>query len=188
MIKENAGIRRFVWEHFQGLNRVVQCMKYCRGTFSGHKTVLCAAEITVVGHHCTLEGRLPEEDCVGIINRWPACNTISKVQMFLGTIGVCRVFIRDFAKLAGPLNELLRKDIPFHWGLEQEKSMVDLKTGFANAIPLGSINYESEGTIVLAVDMSWKAVGFYIYQKSDDGKRKKTFVKFGSITLNKREA
>ena len=46
----NPGIRRFVWEHFQGLNRVVQRMKYCGGTFSGHKAMLCAAEITVVGH------------------------------------------------------------------------------------------------------------------------------------------
>ena len=40
-IPENAGIRCFVWEHFQNLNRVVQRMKYCRGTFSGPKTTLC---------------------------------------------------------------------------------------------------------------------------------------------------
>ena len=47
---DNSGIRCFVWEHFQGLNRVVQRMKYCGGTFSGYKAILCAEEITVVGH------------------------------------------------------------------------------------------------------------------------------------------
>ena len=47
---DNAGIRRFVWEHFQNMNRVVQRMKYCGGTFSGYKATLCASEITVVGH------------------------------------------------------------------------------------------------------------------------------------------
>ena len=47
---DNAGIRRFVWEHFQNMNRVVQRMKYCGGTFLGYKATLCASEITVVGH------------------------------------------------------------------------------------------------------------------------------------------
>ena len=47
-IPESTGIRHSVWEHFQDLNRVVQWMKYCRGTFSGPKTTLCAAEIMVV--------------------------------------------------------------------------------------------------------------------------------------------
>ena len=59
MIPKNPGIRRFVWEHIQNMNRVVQCMKYCGGTFSRHKTTLCAAEIMVVGHRCTYDGRLP---------------------------------------------------------------------------------------------------------------------------------
>jgi hypothetical protein len=49
-IPENPRIRRFVWEYFQGLNRVVQRMKYCHGTFSGYKATLCASETTVVGH------------------------------------------------------------------------------------------------------------------------------------------
>ncbi len=40
----NQGIRRFVWEHFQNLNRIVQRMKYCGGTFSGKKAYLCCAE------------------------------------------------------------------------------------------------------------------------------------------------
>jgi Integrase zinc binding domain/RNase H-like domain found in reverse transcriptase len=188
MIPGNSGIRRFVWEHFQNLNRVVQRMKYSGGTFSGHKTVLCAEEITVVGHRCTREGRLPEVDRVGVITRWPACTTVSEVRMFLGTIGVCRVFIKDFAKLAGPLNSLLRQNIPFSWGSEQDKAMTDLKEALKNAVPLGNIDYENGGTVVLAVDTSWKAVGFYIYQLSDDDKQKKMFIRFGSITLNEREA
>src|SRR5271163_4172772 len=115
-IKENSGISRFVWEHFQNLNRVVQRMNYCGGTFSGPKTVLCAEEIVVVGHRCTYDGRLPETDRVGVIIRWPPCKTVTDVRMFLGTIGICRVFIKDFARLAGPLNELLRNNKTFEWG------------------------------------------------------------------------
>ena len=188
MISENPGIRRFVWEHFQNVNRVVQRMKYCGGTFSGYKSTLCAAEITVVGHRCTIDGRLPETDRVGVIERWPACKNVTDVRMFLGTIGVCRVFIKDFAKLAGPLNHLLRLKVPFEWGPEQVKSMADLKEALKSAVPLGNIDYEADGEVVLAVDTSYRAVGYYIYQEDVDTIKKKTFVKFGSITLNEREA
>jgi hypothetical protein len=188
VIPENAGIRRFVWEHFQNLNRVVQRMKYCGGTFSGHKTILCAEEITVVGHRCTVNGRMPETDRVGVIERWPALTTQTEVREFLGTIGVCRVFIKDFAKLAAPLHYLTRKGVPFNWGPDQEKAMADLKESLRNSVPLGNIDYENDGAVVLAVDTSYKAVGFYIYQEDADTMKKKTFIKFGSVTLNDREA
>src|SRR5437016_13855014 len=88
-IPENPGIRQFVWEHFQNLNRVVQRMKYCGGTFSGYKTILCAEEITVVGHRCTMKGRMPETDRIGVIERYGALNTQTDVRNFIGVLGVC---------------------------------------------------------------------------------------------------
>ena len=163
-------------------------MKYCGGTFSGHKTILCAEEIVVVGHRCTYEGRLPETDRVGVIIRRPACKNVTDVRMFFGMIRVCCVFIQDFARLAGPLNKLLRKSKVFEWGPSQEKSMNDLKTALLRAVPLENIDYESDGAVVLAVDTSYMAVGFYIYQEDSRDKKKKKFIKFGSITLNDRKA
>ena len=60
------------------------------------------------------------------------------------------------------MNELLRKNTPFVWGPEQEKSMAELKQALGNAVPLGNIDYDGGGTVVLAVDTSYKVVGFYI--------------------------
>ena len=85
-IEGNSGIRCFVWEHFQNFNRVVQRMKYCGGTFLGPKTTLCAEEITVVGHRCTFNGRLPETDRVGVITRWEPCKNVSEVRMFFWSL------------------------------------------------------------------------------------------------------
>ena len=78
-IPENLGIRHFVWEHFQGLNCVVQRVKYCGGTFSGFKSVLCAEEITAVRHRCTPEGRLPDPSWVDCIVNWGPCKDVSDV-------------------------------------------------------------------------------------------------------------
>ena len=101
-------------------------MKYCGGTFSGLKTTLYAAEITVVGHRCTYDGRLPGTDQVAVIKQWSACNDVSEVRMFLVTIGVCRAFIKDFAWLTGPLNNLLRKDVTFKWTKDHNRALQDL--------------------------------------------------------------
>ncbi|KAF9537433.1 hypothetical protein CPC08DRAFT_607786, partial [Agrocybe pediades] len=86
-LPSNPGIRRFVWEHFQGLHRVVQRMKYAGGTFSGLKSVLCAPEITILGHRCTYDGRLPDLSRVSVISKWGPCKDVSDVRSFLGTIG-----------------------------------------------------------------------------------------------------
>ena len=96
-IPENSGIRCFVWEHFQDLNRVCQRMKYSGGTFSGFKSSLCAAEIELLGQRCTSEGRLPNEHRVAKVKNWGPCPDLSDVWAFIGTIGVCKMFIRNFA-------------------------------------------------------------------------------------------
>jgi hypothetical protein len=126
-IPENPGIRRFVWEHFQDVNRVVQRMKYSGGTFSGVKTFLAAQEITVTGHRCTMDGRLPDQSRVIKIINWGPCRDLSDVRAFLNTIGVCRLFIRNFAHRAHHLVKLTRKGAEWEFGSKQIDAMNDLK-------------------------------------------------------------
>ena len=187
-IPENPGIRRFVWEHFQGLNRVVQRMKYCGGTFSGHKATLCAEEITVVGHRCTYDGRIPDTSQVAKIRNWGPCANLSDVRAFLGTIGVLRVFIQNFAKRANPLTALTRKDAPFEWGPAQAAAQEDLKNALLTCPALKPLDYVSGAPVVLAVDTSAVAIGYFLCQCDPENPKKRTYARFGSITLNEREA
>ena len=66
-------------------------MKYSGGTFSSKKSLVCAREITVVGHVCTPEGRVPDPVKVDKIVNWGPCADLSEVRAFLGTVGVVRV-------------------------------------------------------------------------------------------------
>jgi hypothetical protein len=187
-ITENPGIRRFVWEHFQGLNRVVQRMKYCGGTFSGYKATLCAEETTVVGNRCTYEGRLPDDGRIAKILNWGPCTDLSDVRAFLGTIGVCRMFIRNFAHRANQLTMLTRKDQPFLFGPEQIAAQDDLKQALVNSPALRPIDYTSDSPVILAVDTSYIAIGYHLCQCDIDDPRKRRYARFGSITLNDRES
>ena len=187
-IPENSGIRRFVWEHMNNLNRVLQRVKYAGGTFSGKKSLICCAEFVVVGHRCSYEGRKPEEKRMETILNWGDCENVTGVKAFIGTCGLCRVFIKDFAKIAEPLHRLTRKNVQWEWGEEQREAMRILKERLQSSPALRKIDYDSPAPVVLAVDTSWKAVGFYVYQEDLDDPKKKYFARFESITLNECEA
>lgn len=187
-IAENSNIRKFVWEHLQNVNRILQRMKYCGGTFSGKKTLICSDAIEVVGHKCDYEGRKPTEDRVGVIMRWESCKDLSEVRSFLGITGVLRAYIPNYGIRAHELQRLVRKNIPFEWGIKQIKSMEMIKEGVRQAKAIRPLNYESDGAIVLAVDTSYIGIGFYIYQEDPVDPKKVHYAKFGSRPLNDREA
>ena len=187
-IPENPGIRRFVWEHFQDLNRVVQRMKYCGGTFSGFKSFLCASEITVLGHRCTIDGRLPEQSRIDKIIKWAPCKDLSDVRAFLGTIGVCRLFIQNFAHRAHHLVKLTRKGVEWEFGQQQLDAMQDLKDALLASPALKPIDYDSDAPVILSVDTSNIAIGLILSQCDPSNPKFRYFAKFGSITLNEREA
>jgi hypothetical protein len=159
-----------------------------RGTFSGHKATLCAEEITVVGHRCTINGRLPDESRVSQITNWGPCNNLSDVRAFLSTIGVARVFIRNFAHCAHALTILTRKDYPFIFGPEQIVAQEDLKQALLNSPALRPIDYNSHSPVILAVDTSHIAVGMHLCQCNPENPKKRYYARFALITLNDRES
>jgi hypothetical protein len=185
-IPGNPGIRRFVWEHMNNLNRVLQRMKSYGGTFNGKKLSVCVPDAVIVGHRCTYEGRIPDDSHVQKIRDWPACRSLTEARAFLGTCGVLRIFIRDYAKISRAINLLTRKDVPFEWTEAQDESMGLLKRAILDSPSLRPIDYRCGRPAILAVDSSIYAVGFYLSQIGEDGKRYPS--RFGSISWNDRES
>ncbi len=186
-IPNNPGIRHFIWEQFQSLNHVIQRVKYCSGTFSSPKLVLCTEEIIAVGHCCMLLGRLPDLKYIDKIVKWGPCKDISETCAFLGTIGVCCMFILNFTKHASPLVNLTRKGVPFLFGPEQVTAQEDLKEALIASPTLRPIDYLSNSPVILAVNTSLIVVGFYLCQADSENLRKRYFTRFGSLLLNKWE-
>ena len=181
-IPENAGIRRFVWEHIQNVNRVIQRIKHAGGTFSAIKSNICVETAIVVGHKCTIDGRLPDDSKVQKVLDWPICRNLMEVRGFLGTLGSLRIFIKDYASHAKPLVHLTKKNVEFHFEEDQLMAMEKLKMFAQNCSAIKAIDYHSDREVTLAVDSSWMAVGFILSQQGDDGKRYPS--RYGSITWN----
>jgi len=185
-IPENPQIRRFVWEHLNNVNRVLQRIKKVGGTFNGKKTTICAPQAIVTGHICMYDGQIPDDSNTQRIRDWPPCESLTDVRSFLGVCGLLRHFIKNYAVLARPLVHLTRKDIPFKFEEEEINSMERLKHAIVNSSAIRPIDYRSGRLVILAVDSSKIAVGFALFQIGEDGIRYPS--RFGSITWNQCEA
>ena len=70
------------------------------------------------------------------------------------------------------LVNLTRKDIPFVFGTKAIMSQDDLKCALLYSPTLRAIDYTSEAPVILAVDMSWIAVGYLLCQCDPENPKK----------------
>jgi hypothetical protein len=95
---------------------------------------------------------------------WGPCKDLTDVHAFLGTIGVCRLFIKNFSHRAHQLVKLTQKKGPWEFGQDQISAMEDLKQALLNFPALRPINYTSSASVILSVDTSQIAVRFILSQ------------------------
>lgn len=186
VIKENPGIRRFVWEHAQDVHRIMHRVKHAGGTFAPNKAQICRPEVIIVGQKCTPEGRLPEPNKVDKILNWPVLKSVHDIRACLGLCGTVRIWILNYSKMARPLTQLLHKDAEFRWTEQCQTAFDLLKDAVTSAPALRPIDYESDNAVTLAVDSSKYAVGFILSQY-DDNHRKRP-ARYGSIPMTERES
>ena len=182
----NSGIRRFIFEHLSDVHRVLHRLGHAGAAVSAKKIFLAVPEVIVLGHKCTYEGRIPDDSKVVKVRTWPPCKTVSDVRAFLGTAGTMRIWIKDFSSIARPLVDLTRKDADFVWQDEHDRAMEQLKSAIIASPALIPIDYKSERKVYLAVDSSFRAVGWILSQDCEDGQRRPS--RFGSIGWNERES
>jgi len=61
-----------------------------------------------------------EKEKVERVLSWPTLENVKDIKKFLGLANYYRRFIKDFAKVARPMNMLTRKDVKWWWREEQE--------------------------------------------------------------------
>jgi hypothetical protein len=148
----NPGVRRFIWEHLNDVNRVLHRLKHAGATVSAGKLKLCVPELEVVGQLSTYEGRIPEKGKVVKVETWPECKTASDVRGFLGMAGTVRSWIKDFASIALPLVKLTKKNIVFSWTDIHRDAMEKIKTAVTTCPAIRPIDYTKTWVVYLAVD------------------------------------
>ncbi len=66
-------------------------------------------------------------DEIMAVKNSPEPQDVEKVRSFVGLCGYYYCFVKNFAALASPLTQLMKKDIRFQWNAAQAKSFEALK-------------------------------------------------------------
>ena len=75
--------------------------------------------------------KIEKDKVVGVLN-WPVPKMIRNIRKFLGLTNYYRQFVKDFAKIARPLNNLTRKEEKWKWTSEQQDVFEQLKKTFTS--------------------------------------------------------
>jgi hypothetical protein len=95
-------------------------------------------------------------------------------------MGTIRTWIKDYTRIARPLTNLTRANIPFEWNQEAQDAMEELKKAIIISPAIRPISYTSSNEVILAVDSSYLACGWILFQLDTEGRRRPA--RFGSIT------
>ena len=102
---------------------------------------------------------------VAAITDWPKPTKKRELQSFLGFCNFYRRFIRDFSKIARPLYNLTKQDVPWHWDTEQQQAFDKLKEQVTSAPVLAMPN--DEGQWRVEADASDYALGAVLSQEQN---------------------
>ena len=103
------------------------------------------------------------------IRNWPRLTKVKDMCSFLGFCNFYRPFIKGFAHIARPLNELTKKDMEWNWTLRQEEVFNKLKKCVTSKLVLA--HPELDKQFKVEVDTSGFALGAVLLQKKADGKK-----------------
>ena len=131
------------------------------------KCVLVADEVEFVGHWLGRGTVTLHEENVAKIENAPRPRTKKEVRAFLGLLNYYNDFVPNFAAIAAPLSDLVKKGMPniVQWGDPQENAYMTLKKAVTSRpiLHLSDVNK----TFVLRTDASDVGLGAALLQEAD---------------------
>jgi len=94
------------------------------------KCVWKVREVGFLGVIIGKDGVRMKKEKVQRVIEWPVPKSMKDVQRFLELANYYRRFVKDFATIAKPLHETMRKDKRWNWGERQQKAFEELKKRF----------------------------------------------------------
>lgn len=86
------------------------------------KCTFCIDKLVFLGFIVSAKGIEDDEEKVKAIQEWPTPSGIGNVRSFHGLASFDRRFVKDFSTIPAPLTGVIKKNIAFKWGEEQEKA------------------------------------------------------------------
>ena len=102
-------------EHLEMLEKVFAALARAGLKVHPEKCVFANTSVTTLGYKLDENGIAPDERNLEKIRDWPPPKDVTGVRAYTGLLNYFRTHIPQFAQIAEPLTDLLRKDVPFVW-------------------------------------------------------------------------
>lgn len=178
-------------EHLTRLDGIFERLRNAGMKLKPSKCQFFLREVKYLGHVVSSEGIETDPTKIKVIEDWPQPKTISELRSFLGFAGYYRRFIKDFSKIARPLQEQIggteennkRKSVPCHWNEACQSAFDKLKHLCSTSPVLAFADFKKP--FELHTDASGHGLGAVLYQEFEGKLRP---IAFASRTLSKSES
>lgn len=155
-----------------------------------------STKVSYLGYVVSSEGIHADPEKIAPLKNWPVPQGIKSLRIFLGFTGYYRRFVKDYAKIVKPLNDLLvghptnkaskkskKKKTPWIWGREQQNAFDTIILKLTNPPVLGYADFSKP--FVVSVDSSTEGLGAVLYQEQDGLERVISYASRGLRTSEK---
>lgn len=154
-------------EHLHHLQQIFEVCKQENIKLNFPKCKFAQTKINFLGYEIENGQITPNDANIECIKKLKPPKNIKELQRVLGSFNVYHKHIDNYAKLRYPLNKLLRKDTPWSWTEQCQKSFEALKEKITSK-PVLKL-FDPKLPCHLFVDASTIGVGAVLKQESEDG-------------------
>ena len=170
-------------QHLQMLDEVLGRLEKAGLRVKPKKCEFMRTSVTYLGHRVDESGLHPLTLKMQAIRDAPTPESVPKLQSYLGMLSYYGKFMPNLSSTLSPLYHLLKKDIPWEWGPEQERAFQESKNMLTAETFIA--HFDPELPLTLACDASGYGLGAVLAHKLPDGSEKP--IGFASRTLSPAE-
>ena len=154
-------------EHRQHVRKVLTKLREAGIPADVDKCEFHVTETKYLGLMISTEGIKMDPAKVDAIKQWDLPTCVREVRLFIGFCNFYCQFIRDFSKIAGPLNTLTKKDVKFEWNEQCNRAFESLKQRVCKAPIL--MDFDPSKQCRLETDSSDYVNAGVLSQEDDNG-------------------
>jgi hypothetical protein len=137
-----------------------------------------------LGYRITSEGVCIDDSRIKSLKNYPKPTKAKNVKEFLGLTGYYRQFIKNYADIVDPLNNLTRKNVKFTWCDKCDHSFQTLIKYLSEKPILAFPNFDAP--FFLSTDASQVGIGAVLSQKDENQREHPVYFTSRSLTEHER--
>ncbi|XP_013408762.1 uncharacterized protein K02A2.6-like [Lingula anatina] len=151
-------------EHDSIVHKVMQRAREQNVKFNKDKIQFKVKSVNYMGHIVSEEGLKPDPAKVDAIINMPQPTDRASMMRFLGMVKYLSPYIANESSLTAPLRLLLKEDIEWHWGPEQDHAMQQVKEALSKQPVLQF--YDVTQPVTIQTDASQGGLGSCLLQRN----------------------